>query len=73
MGHWFESNLGEYSPGSSVGRATYKMFPKSGAIAQLVEFLTDIQAVVGPSPTSTTTNKPSFLRGIPIVEATLKN
>ena len=30
------------------------MFPKSGAIAQLVEFLTDIQAVVGPSPTSTT-------------------
>lgn len=30
------------------------MFPNNGAITQLVEFLTDIQAVVGSSPTSTT-------------------
>ena len=33
------------------------MFPNNGAIAQLVEFLTDIQAVVGSSPTSTTKYK----------------
>ena len=33
----------------------------------------DKMEAVGSSPTITTTNKPSFLRGIPIVEATLKN
>ena len=55
MGHWFESNLGEYSPGSSVGRATLlKCFLTLVAYISRLDYHPDKMGVAGSSPAVTT-------------------